>query len=139
MMPARLRIFGVIAALAATPALAVGLSPLRKEGPTAGPAKAFYLTVINPYPEPRAYRAYVDGASPVTGESGEGATSDVVILPAMVTIKGQGQRRLTVIVRGLEPGETREARICAQLVKQEGMINARVCSTLLARRLAARG
>ena len=138
-MDSRLRLVGAIVALAATPALAVGLSPLRKEGPTAGPAKAFYLTLINPYPEPRAYRAYVDGAAPVTGESGEGAANDVVILPATVTIKGQGQRRLTIIVRGLEPGETRETRICAQLAKQEGMINARVCSTLVARRLATRG
>ena len=138
-MSAALRFAGMIAALAATPALAVGLSPLRKEGPTAGPAKAFYLTVINPYPDPRAFRAYVDGPAAEAGTGSEGASGNVVILPPNVVIKGKGQRRITVIVRDLKPGETRETRICAQLAKQEGMINARVCSTLVARRLAARG
>lgn len=133
-----LRCVGIIAALATTPALAVGLSPLRKEGPTAGPAKAFYLTVINPYPEPRAFRAYVDGPSAEAGGSEE-TPGNVVILPANIAIQGHGQRRITVIVRALAPGETRETRICAQLAKQEGMINARVCSTLVARRFAARG
>lgn len=135
----RLRLVGAMAVLIAAPALAVGLSPLRKEGPTVGPAKAFYLTVINPYPEPRAFRAYVDGSAGQAGAGDADSARDVLILPANLAIKAGGQRRITVIVRALEPGETRETRICAQLAKQEGMINARVCSTLVARRLAARG
>lgn len=120
----------VLTLIAASPALAVGLAPLAKEGITAGPAKAFYLTVINPYPEARTYRAYVEGGDP--------AHDEVAIVPASLTIKPGGQRRVTVVIRGLEPGETRETRICAELARQEGMIHARVCSQLVARRLAGR-
>lgn len=115
-----------IAALAG-PALAVGMGPLAIKGKTPGPAKAFYLTVYNPYEVPRAFRAYA-----------EGEAANVTIAPATLTIKPGGQRRIMVILRGIEPGETREARICAELAKQEGMIHARVCSALSATRLAPR-
>lgn len=128
---------GVILASLTVPALAVGLSPMRKEGPVAGPAKAFYLTVINPYPEAREFVAYQDGR--VAAEGGEEGPRAVAILPARLAIKGQGTRRITVIVRDLSPGETRETRVCAELAKQEGMVHARVCSTLVARRIAPRG
>ncbi len=121
-------------ALGAGPALAVGLSPLVKAGDTASPAKAFYLTITNPYPQPRAFRAYVDGLA-----EAEQATDLVDIHPAKLTIKGGGDRRIMVILRGLAPGETREARVCAQLAQSEGMIHARVCSKLSARRPARRG
>ncbi|GMM92371.1 hypothetical protein [Qipengyuania sp. MTN3-11] len=128
-VPGRLGSIGVLAGLIAAPALAVGLSPLAKEGLTAGPAKAFYLTVINPYPQPREFRLYAEG---------EGGGAPLDILPANPTIKGEGQRRVTVILRDLDPGEIRETRICAELARQEGMIHARVCSRLLARRVAVR-
>lgn len=130
----------MLALALAAPALAVGLSPLAKAGDTAGPNKAFYLTVINPYREARTFRAYEDGAeAAASGAADAGAPARLSILPATVTIKPGGQRRIVVILRGLTPGETRETRVCAELAKQEGMIHARVCSRLTARRLVPRG
>jgi hypothetical protein len=131
-----------LAALAiAAPAFAVGLAPLSKEGVTAGPDKAFYLTVINPYSEVRAFRTYID-IPKLDGATSEAAVlppePKVTILPEVVSIKPGGQRRIMVILRDLAPGETREARVCAELAQQEGMIHARVCSKLSARRLAPR-
>lgn len=131
-----LRVGGLALAGLAAPALAVGLSPIRKEGPAAGPAKAFYLTVINPYPEVREFVVYQDGR-PVDG--GEERPREIAILPARLAIKAKGDRRITVIVRDLAPGETRETRVCAELAKHEGMVHARVCSTLVARRIVTRG
>jgi hypothetical protein len=125
------RLVAVLAAAGlAAPALAVGMAPLVKQGMAVGPAKAFYLTVINPYPQARAYRAYADGD--------ETAAQGITILPAEMTIKPGGQRKIMVILRDLAPGETREARVCAELAKQEGFIHARVCSKLTATRLAPR-
>ena len=40
----------MMALLGTTPAAAVGLGPLAKEGITDSDRKGFYLTVINPYP-----------------------------------------------------------------------------------------
>lgn len=124
----RMAATAVVAVGLTVPAFGVGMAPLAKQGMTVGPAKAFYLTVINPYAQPRAFRAYVDGA--------EAAGEGIAILPAEVTIKPGGQRRIVVILRDLAPGQTREARICAELAKQEGFIHARVCSKLSATRLA---
>lgn len=129
---------GLAASLAlAGPALAVGLGPLEKAGDTMGPAKAFYLTVINPYDGPRTFRAYAEGPAGAEAQP-EAAASRVSILPATMTIKAGGQRRIVVILRDLAPGETREQRICAELAQQEGMVHARVCSKLSARRIAGR-
>lgn len=122
-------IIAAVASVIAVPALAVGLAPLSKEGLTGGPAKAFYLTIINPYQQPREFRLYVEAAP---------GTPQATILPERVNIKAEGQRRVTVILRDLAPGETRETRVCAELAKQEGMIHARVCSNLVARRVADR-
>lgn len=122
---------GVLAAVCcAAPALAVGMTPLHKEGLTGSSKKAFYLTVMNPYKSTREYRAYV---------SGEPADAvGITILPERMVIKSGGQRRVMVIINDLEPGQSRETHVCAELAKNEGMINARVCSTLLARRVARR-
>ena len=51
----------VAVAALAVPASAVGLGPLRKEGVTDGPAKAFYLTLINPYAGRESFRIYAIG------------------------------------------------------------------------------
>lgn len=126
-----------LALLLASPAFAVGLSPLGKDGLTAGPNKAFYLTVINPYAEPRVFTVTPEAeATPAPTEAL--ATKDIAILPATLTIAPRGQRRVMVVLRNLAPGESRTARVCAQLAKQEGLIHARVCSKLSARRLAPR-
>jgi P pilus assembly chaperone PapD len=117
----------------AVPAAGVGLGPLSREGVTDGPAKGFYLTVSNPYAEPRNFRAYPmaeDDAAEAT------ATLPVDIRPARFRLAAGGQRRILVIAQGLVPGETRRFRVCAELAQQEGMIHARVCSKLAARRLA---
>ncbi len=134
----RRRIAPIAALALASPAFAVGLAPLSKEGLTAGPSKAFYLTVINPYAEARTFHIYRDpGAAPAA--TLDQAEEDIAILPTDVTIKPGGQRRIMVVLRNLAPGETRTARVCAQLAQQEGIIHARVCSKLGARRLARRG
>ena len=117
----------------ATPALAVGLSPLRKEGAVAGANKAYYLTVINPYADRREFVAYQDGLDQ------NAKPPQLTIHPARLAIAPRGQRRIMVIVRELAPGETRETRVCAELAKQQGMFHARVCSTLVSRRLPLRG
>lgn len=134
-------IIALAALAAAAPAFAVGLAPLSKDGMTAGPDKAFYLTVINPYSEVRAFRTYLDKPKG-DGVAPEAAAlpteTKVTILPEVVSIKPGGQRRIMVILRDLAPGETREARVCAELAQQEGMIHARVCSKLSARRLVRR-
>ena len=136
-------LIGMLAAAGlATPILAVGISPLRKDGATVGPAKAFYLTVINPYAQPMQFVAYLDGrknGSPAAAQEGGQAQDGVVISPARMTIKGGGQRRILVLLKELAPGSSREARVCAELAQQKGMINARVCSTLVAHRVFSAG
>lgn len=127
----------------AGPAFAVGLAPLSKEGDTVGTDKAFYLTVINPYSDARTFRAYLDGETspsimPASAPAAVDGPPRLSIIPEAVTIKPGGQRRFLVVLRDLAPGETRTARVCAELAQQEGMIRARVCSKLSARRLARR-
>ncbi len=117
-------------ALLAAPALGVGLGPLAKSGITDGPRKAFYLTLINPYPAAARFSAYAVG--PVD----EAMQTRVSILPADATVAGRGSRRLLVIAEDMAPGETYEFRVCAARADlPEGMIHARVCSRLSARRI----
>ena len=116
----------------AGPAAAVGLGPLTKEGFTDGPAKAFYLTVINPYP--RAERFNLSALQ----LNGEVAEARVTIFPSPVTVGGKGTRRVLVIARDLAPGETHTFRVCAERAPlPQETIHARVCSKLAARRLGA--
>lgn len=116
----------------AAPALAVGLGPLSKSGVTDTDRKGFYLTLINPYRAARAFRAYAVGVADETPQP------RVRILPGEVTLGGGTTRRLLVIATGLAPGETYAFRVCAELSQSsEGMIHARVCSHLSARRLPA--
>lgn len=120
-------------ALLAGPAMAVGLGPLSKSGITDGPGKAFYLTVMNPYP--RAAR-YV--ATPL-GLTADVPVDRVTIFPADMTIGSGGHRQILVIVRGLSPGETYRFRVCAEAPPHDQeIIHARVCSKLAARRLPER-
>lgn len=119
-------------ALAATPALAVGLGPLSKSGVTDSERKGFFLTLINPYPAATPYRAYAVGADDET------AQPRVRITPAEVTLGGRATRRILIVATGLRPGEAYAFRVCAERADTaEGMIHARVCSHLSARRLPA--
>ena len=119
-------------ALAAAPAAGVGLGPLAKSGVTDGPRKAFYLTLINPYPTATAFRAYA------VGEGDEAAQLRVTIFPDAATLGGNANRRLLVIADDLAAGETYAFRVCAERAEtSEGLIHARVCSHLTARRLPA--
>lgn len=123
---------GALVLALGAPALAIGLGPLSHDGITDGPAKGFYLTAINPYDEPRNFRAF---AAPMYG----GMNDDIAaidIRPAQFRLAAGKQRRVLVVVQDLAPGETRKFRVCAELAQQEGMINARVCSKLAARRVA---
>lgn len=127
-----LAIAAVVAVAMAAPALAVGLAPLGREGVTDGPEKGFFLTVINPYSEPRNFRAYATGWD----DDEAGTMLAVDIRPAQVRIAAGKQRRILVVAQDLSPGEERRFRVCAELARQEGPINARVCSKLAARRIA---
>lgn len=124
----------IVAAAFAGPASAVGLGPLRKEGVTDGPAKAFYLTLINPYPGREAFRVYAIGASDET------PAARVTLPASQLQVGGERTRRFVVVTNGLAPGESYTFRICAERAQHsEGSIHARVCSRLTARRLARRG
>ncbi|QYU69391.1 hypothetical protein J4558_04395 [Leptolyngbya sp. 15MV] len=131
-MGRRRRIAAAMLAMAvAAPALAVGLAPLGREGITDGPEKGFFLTVINPYAEPRNFRAYATGWD----DDDAGTALAVDIRPAQFRIAAGKQRRILVVAQDLSPGEARRFRVCAELARQEGLINARVCSKLAARRV----
>lgn len=119
--------------LAWTPALAVGLGPLKREGVTDGPGKAFYLTLSNPYPLAERFQV-----EPV-GLADDDAAPRVTVFPDQPVVGAGGARRLLVIVRPLQPGETYTFRVCAQRApRPEETVHARVCSKLAARRLPAR-
>ena len=122
----------ILAAAATGPAVAVGLAPLSREGVSDGPEKGFFLTVINPYAEPRNFRAYPIGWD----DDAIDTVAAVDIRPAQFRIAAGKQRRILVVAGDLTPGELRRFRVCAELAQQEGPINARVCSKIAARRLA---
>lgn len=113
-------------------ALAVGLGPLEKSGLTDGAAKAFYLTLINPYP--RTERFTVEPLALLD----ESRATRVIIFPAEAAVAPNRSRQLLVIVRQLTLGETYIFRVCAQRPpRPEESVHARVCSKLTARRLPA--
>lgn len=125
-----------LAALAglAGPASGVGLGPLSKEGITDGPAKAFYLTVINPYAQAERFTL-----SPLALDS-ETPAPNVTIFPSPVVVGGRAARRVLIITTRLEPGQTYVFRVCAERAPlPQETIHARVCSKLAARRVRARG
>lgn len=122
----------LLAAAAASAAGAVGLGPLSHSGLTNSERKGFYLTLINPYPTRETFRLYGvewDSEEPVAR----------VRIPIDRPVLGpKSRRRMLVVDTGLEPGEEHRFRVCAERVQtaEEGMIHARVCSKLVARRVA---
>ena len=129
------RRLALIAAVLLVPATAgaVGLGPLRRGGVTDGPGMAFYLTLSNPYAQMERFDLSALGAAD------EATQPRVTVFPSRVALGPQGQRRVIVIVRGLTPGERYSFRVCAQKpFDPQESLHARVCSTLLARRLPAR-
>lgn len=130
-MMQRLAIAAGLLAIVSAPAVAVGLGPLARDSVTDGPAKAFWLTVYNPYKVRREFIAYPAGIA-----DGDAAPDAVDIRPARIALSAGAQRRILVIVRDIDPGETRRLRICAEPAQQEGLLHARVCSRLSARRVA---
>lgn len=113
------------------PAGAVGLGPLMNSGLTLSDRKGFYLTLINPYATRETFRLY--------GIAWSDETPDArVVIPVNEVALGAGaQRRILVVYTGLEPGEEHRFRVCAQRAgpRQEALIDARVCSKLVARRV----
>jgi hypothetical protein len=120
--------------LSAGPAAAVGLGPLTAEGLVDGPKKAFYLTLLNPYPTVTDFVAYATGLT----DDDAGDKARVTLFPDQARLGSGRSRRLLVIVGGLSVGETYSFRVCAQRrTPPEGItIHARVCSKLTARRVA---
>lgn len=128
-----IRIAAVALGLAATasPALSVGLGPLTQSGATRSDRKGFYLTLVNPYPAQTRFRLYSvewDNDRPVPR----------VRIPLAQPILGaNARRRILAIDTGLVPGEHHQFRVCAERadLNGEGLIHARVCSKLIARRV----
>ncbi len=123
---------GLLAAAGlASVAGAVGLGPLVHSGVTNSERKGFYLTLINPYPGRERFRLYS------VGWDSEAPAGEVLIPVPQPALRGKSQRRLLVVATGLEPGEERRFRVCAERLAAagEGIIHARVCSKLTARRL----
>ena len=118
------------AATLAVPAGAVGLGPLSKSGITDGPAKAFYLTLYNPYRARTAYAVYAIGTADETPQAR-------VRFPVKTfALRAESGRRFMVIADGLAPGETYTFRVCAEKADDEKEpIHARVCSRITARRI----
>lgn len=115
----------------ASPAIAVGLGPLRKEGVTDGPNKAFYLTLFNPYKARANFTVYAVGADD------ELTPARVRVPMGPLPLRAQGARKFTIVAGGLAPGETYTFRVCAEkVIPEEEPIHARVCSRITARRLA---
>lgn len=121
----------LLAGAAASVASAVGLGPLVNSGVTNSERKGFYLTLINPYPTPEKFRLYGiewDSERPVAR----------VRIPVSEPLLGaKSKRRILVVDTGLQPGEEHRFRVCAERAKaaEEGVIHARVCSKLVARRV----
>lgn len=132
-----MKVLAALAALSllgAASAAAVGLGPLEKSGMTDGAGKAFYLTLINPYP--RAERFTLETHRLLD----EQPAPRVAIFPSAAMVAPGGRRQVLVIVRHIAPGETYVFRVCAQRPpRPEENVHARVCSKLTARRLPARG
>lgn len=129
----------VIAALVATfclgalisPAGAVGFGPLALEGATKSDRKGFYLTLINPYPTTETFQIHS------IGFASEDPEKRVSIPIRHLTLGPNLQRRLLVVATRLAPGEEYKFRVCAERFdpKMEALVNARVCSKLIARRV----
>lgn len=129
---ARCVLAGLTALASAAAAGAVGLGPLTKSGVTDGPAKAFYLTLYNPYPARTAFRLYA------VGNQDEVAQDRVRVPSGPVPLGAEKTRKFMVVASGLQPGEHYAFRVCAEkATPAEREIHARVCSRLVARRLAA--
>lgn len=118
-------------ALIATPAFAVGLGPLKKEGVTGGSAKGFWLTVSN---ERRQPQTIILSARSATAEALE---ERVVVIPDRLLVGPERTRRVLVMARSLQPDERYTFRVCAEAPPEpKETIHARVCSKLTARRIA---
>ena len=130
-MRAVIATLALAASLAAAPASAVGLGPLSQEGVIDGPNRGFSLTLLNPYQEPVAFRAYAVGADD------EMPQMRVAVYPPEVTLAAGQTRRILIIDSDLQAGETYKFRVCAERARPvTGIdINARVCSKMSARRV----
>lgn len=114
-------------ALLAAPAGAVGMGPLSKSGLTDGPAKAFYLTVSNPYDRPESFRVFAEDP---------GLAERVALRPAEFRLGAGKSRTVLAIATGLAAEETFKFRVCARKFDDEkDLVRAKVCSTLSARRV----
>lgn len=114
----------------ASPAFGSGLGPLEKAGVTDGEAKAFYLTLMNPYDRTTEFEVLP------LGMGNEVADHRVTVFPAHPRLGPRKSRKILVIVRPLEPGETHQFRVCAaRRPDPKDTVYARVCSKLSARRL----
>lgn len=124
----------LVALTLAGPAVAVGLGPLSKQGVTDGPAKGFYLTLINPYAERAQFAVYA------IGPNDDVIQRRVEVPVGPIALRAKTTRKFMIVAGELTPGETYAFRVCAERVTQEeAPIHARVCSRITARRLAGPG
>jgi hypothetical protein len=118
-------------AAVAVPAAAVGLGPLMATGVTRTERKGFYLVLVNPFPRAERFRLYS------AGWDDEEPVARVLIPTQAPLVAPRSQRKILVVDTGLKPGELHQFRVCAERADRsaEGLIHARVCSKLVARRL----
>jgi|KBSSwiStaDraftv2_1062776.scaffolds.fasta_scaffold632740_2 P pilus assembly chaperone PapD len=134
MFPAITRLAALALFTSAVPCAAVGLGPLEKSGVTDGPAKAFYLSLANPYSTAERFVAEA------VGPDDDAPQPRVLVFPSDTILGAGARRQLLVIVKGLAPGERYGFRLCAMRApRPQETLHARVCSKLVARRLADRG
>jgi hypothetical protein len=125
------RLIVAVVLASATPALAVGLGPLTREGIIDGPSEGFTLDLYNPYHASEDFIVYA------VGFNDDEPQARVEVLPAEATLGAERERKIFVVAGDLQIGETYRFRVCAQRkTPPEGLvINARVCSKITARRV----
>jgi hypothetical protein len=122
------------AMLIAGPAAAQGFGPLKKSGITDADKKGFYFTLLNPYPGREEFLVYAVGAET------EHPADRVVSPKAPIALAPRAERKVLIVAKDLQPGETYHFRVCAErVVPLQENVHARVCSRVIARRILPRG
>ena len=110
-------------------AFAQGLTPMKREGVTAGPAKAFYVAVRNPYDRPMSF-----SITPVETDF-ETLASRAKARPHRVRLGAQKTRRVILLFEIPQNAKERTIALCVQPEEPLGSVVTRVCGTYTARRV----
>ncbi|WP_316015616.1 hypothetical protein [Roseobacter sp. HKCCA0434] len=109
--------------LGGTSALAVGLAPLRNEGPTPSRDKAFYVNVINPYSRAMEFRLDLYERDLSTPAAGASLPMRTLVVPP------RSSRRIVFNFTIGGGSDERTVRLCAHSTEDLGTVMPRVCGT----------